>query len=98
LSISVIGRVADASEFLRVGPAAPQVDLTNVMLLMKLNALKLIFRREAIWLLRLLLAAATKFADLVNGKVEGSRLDNKIQSTRSPWSAPIDEGLTRQMS
>jgi hypothetical protein len=86
------------------------------MLLMKLNALKLIFRREAIWLLRLLLAAAAKFADLVDEKfadlvdkkfadlvdekladlvdekVEGSRPDNKIQSPRSPRSAPIDEG------
>jgi hypothetical protein len=78
----------------------------NVMLLMKLNAPKLIFRREAIWLLRLLLAAAAKFADLVDEKfadlvdekVEGSRPDNKIQSPRSPRSASIDEGLTRQMS
>jgi hypothetical protein len=25
-------------------------------------------------------------------KVEGSRPDNKIQSPRSPWTAPIDEG------
>jgi hypothetical protein len=39
-----------------------------------------------------------KFVDLVDEKVEGSRPDNKIQSPRSPWSAPIDEGLTRQMS
>jgi hypothetical protein len=42
-----------------------------------------------------LVAAAVgspKFADLVDGKVEGSRPDNKIQSPRSPWSAPIDEG------
>jgi hypothetical protein len=39
-----------------------------------------------------------KLADLVDEKVEGSRPDNKIQSPRSPWSAPIDEGLTRQMS
>jgi hypothetical protein len=59
---------------------------------------------EAIWLL---LAAAKfadlvdekfpdlvdeKFADLVDEKVEGSRPDNKIQSPRSPRSAPIDEG------
>jgi hypothetical protein len=50
---------------------------------------------EAIWLL---LSAAEKFADLVDEKVEGSRPDNKIQSPRSPRSAPIDEGLTRQMS
>jgi hypothetical protein len=39
-----------------------------------------------------------KFADIADGKVEGSRPDNKIQSPRSPRSAPIDEGLTRQMS
>jgi hypothetical protein len=60
---------------------------------------------EAIWLL--LSAAAKfddlvdedlkdlvdeKFADLVDEKVEGSRPDNKIQSPRSPRSAPIDEG------
>jgi hypothetical protein len=32
------------------------------------------------------------FADLVDEKVEGSRPDNKIQSSRSPRSAPIDEG------
>jgi hypothetical protein len=44
---------------------------------------------EAIWLL---LSAAVKFADFVNGKAEGSRPDNKIQSPRSPRSAPIDEG------
>jgi hypothetical protein len=44
---------------------------------------------EAIWLL---LSAAAKFADLVDEKVEGSRPDNKIQSPRSPRSAPIDEG------
>jgi hypothetical protein len=31
-------------------------------------------------------------------KFEGSHPDNKIQSPRSPRSAPIDEGLTRQMS
>jgi hypothetical protein len=43
---------------------------------------------EAIWLL---LSAAVKFADLVDGKFEGSRPDNKIQSPRSPRSAPIDE-------
>jgi hypothetical protein len=50
--------------------------------------------------------AAAKFADLVDEnfvylvdeKVEGSRPDNKIQLPRSPRSAPIDEGLTRQMS
>jgi hypothetical protein len=51
---------------------------------------------ESIWLL--LLSAAAKFADLVDGSVEGSCPDNKIQSPRSPRSAPIDEGLTRQMS
>jgi hypothetical protein len=39
-----------------------------------------------------LLFAAAKFANLVDGKVEGSRPDNKIQSPRSPRSAPIDEG------
>jgi hypothetical protein len=50
---------------------------------------------EAIWLLP---SAAEKFADLIDEKVEGSRPDNKIQSPRSPRSAPIDEGLTRQMS
>jgi hypothetical protein len=44
---------------------------------------------ETIWLL---LSAAAKFADLVDEKVEGSRPDNKIQSPRSPRSAPIDEG------
>jgi hypothetical protein len=42
------------------------------------------------WLL--LLLAATKFVDLVDGKFEGSRPDDKIQSPRSPRSAPIDEG------
>jgi hypothetical protein len=42
-----------------------------------------------------LLSAAAKFVDLVDEKVEGSRPDNKIQSPRSPRSAPIDEGLTR---
>jgi hypothetical protein len=36
--------------------------------------------------------AAAKLADLVDEKVEGSRPDNKIQSPRSPRSAPIDEG------
>jgi hypothetical protein len=35
------------------------------------------------------------FVDLVDEKVEGSRPDNKIQSPRSPRTAPIDEGLTR---
>jgi hypothetical protein len=44
----------------------------------------------AIWLL--LLSAAAKFADLLDKKVEVSRPDNKIQSPRSPRSAPIDEG------
>jgi hypothetical protein len=42
--------------------------------------------------IRLLLSAAAKFADLLDVKVEGSRPDNKIQSPRSPRSAPIDEG------
>jgi hypothetical protein len=37
-------------------------------------------------------SAAVKFADLVDGKVEGFRPNNKIQSPRSPRSAPIDEG------
>jgi hypothetical protein len=45
---------------------------------------------DAIWLL--LLSAVAKFAGLIDGKVEGSRPDNKIQSSRSPRSAPIDEG------
>jgi hypothetical protein len=45
---------------------------------------------EAIWLL--LLSVAAKFADLHDEEVEGSRPDDKIQSPRSPWSAPIDEG------
>jgi hypothetical protein len=51
---------------------------------------------EAIWLL--LPSAAEKTSDLVDEKVDGSRPDNKIQSPRSPRSAPIDEGLTRQIS
>jgi hypothetical protein len=42
--------------------------------------------------------AAAKFSDLFNEKVEGSHLDNEIQSPRSPRSAPIDEGLTQQIS
>jgi hypothetical protein len=46
-------------------------------------------RRDAI---SLLLSAAAKFADLVDEKVERSRPDNEIQSSRSPRSAPIDEG------
>jgi hypothetical protein len=33
-----------------------------------------------------------KFVDLIDRKVEGSRQDDKIQSPRSPRSAPIDEG------
>jgi non-homologous end joining protein Ku len=33
-----------------------------------------------------------KLADLVDEKVEGFRPDNKIQSPRSPRTAPIDEG------
>jgi hypothetical protein len=33
-----------------------------------------------------------EFADLVDEKVKGSRPDNKIQSPRSPQTAPIDEG------
>jgi hypothetical protein len=45
---------------------------------------------EAIW--KLLLSAAAKIVEFVDGKVEGSRPDNKIQSPRSPRSAPIDEG------
>jgi hypothetical protein len=47
-------------------------------------------RQDAICLL--LPSAAAKFAHFVDGKVEGSRPDDKIQSLRSPWSAPIDEG------
>jgi hypothetical protein len=39
-----------------------------------------------------LLSAAAKFANLIDGKVEGSRPDDKILSPRSPRSAPIDEG------
>jgi hypothetical protein len=57
---------------------------------------------EAIWLLFVAKKFADlvdeKFADIADGKVEGSRPDNKIQSPRSPRSAPIDKGLTRQMS
>jgi hypothetical protein len=44
---------------------------------------------ETIWLMPL---AATKIADLLDVKIEGSRPDNKIQSSRSPRSALIDEG------
>jgi hypothetical protein len=44
---------------------------------------------EAIWLL---LLAAANFFDLLDGKVKGSHPDDKIQSSRSPRSAPIDEG------
>jgi hypothetical protein len=50
---------------------------------------QLIRRDDAIWLL---LSAAAKFTDFDDGKVEGSRLDNKIQSPRFPRLAPIDEG------
>jgi hypothetical protein len=42
--------------------------------------------------IRLLLSVAAKFADFLDQRVEGSRPDNKIQSPRSPRSAPIDEG------
>jgi hypothetical protein len=42
--------------------------------------------------IRLQLSAAAKFVDLIDGKVEGSRPDNKIQSSRSSRSAPIDKG------
>jgi hypothetical protein len=45
---------------------------------------------EAIWML--LLSAAMKFVDLIDRKVEGSRPDDKIQSSQSPRSVPIDEG------
>jgi hypothetical protein len=63
----------------------------------EVEALELMNRLDVI---RLLLSAAAKFTDLVDekladiadGKVEGSRPDNKIQSSRSPRSAPIDEG------
>jgi hypothetical protein len=44
---------------------------------------------EAIWLL---LPRGTKFVDFVDEKFEGSRPDDKILSSRSPRSAPIDEG------
>jgi hypothetical protein len=44
---------------------------------------------KSIWLL---LMAVAEFADLVDEKVEGSRPDDQIQSSRSPRSAPIDEG------
>jgi hypothetical protein len=60
------------------------------------RSLNMMNQPDAIWLLLLLVAA--KFADLIDGKVEGSHPDNKIQSPRSLRSAPIDEGLTRQMS
>jgi hypothetical protein len=40
----------------------------------------------------LILMMSKKFADIADGKVEESRPDNKIQSPRSPRSAPIDEG------
>jgi hypothetical protein len=45
---------------------------------------------KSIWLL--LLSTVVKFADLADGKIEGSRPDDKIQLSRSPRSAPIDEG------
>jgi hypothetical protein len=47
-------------------------------------------RLDAIRLM--LLSAAVKLDDFVDKKLEGSRPDNKIQSPRSPRSAPIDEG------
>jgi hypothetical protein len=56
----------------------------------EVEALELMNRLDTIRLL--LLPAAANFADLVDGKVEGSRPDNKIQSPRSPRSVPIDEG------
>jgi hypothetical protein len=49
----------------------------------------MMIHRDAIFLL---LSAAAKFVDLVVEKVEGSFPDDKIQSPRSPRSAPIDEG------
>jgi hypothetical protein len=33
---------------------------------------------------------------VVDDELEGSRPDNKIQSSRSPQTAPIDEGIPRQ--
>jgi hypothetical protein len=65
------------------------------MILANLTFLLEMIRRDAV---SLLLSIAAKFADLVDEKAEGSRPDNKIQSPRSPRSAPIDEGLTRQIS
>jgi hypothetical protein len=47
-------------------------------------------RLDAIRLM--LLPAAVNLADFVDEKLEGSRPDNKIQSPRSPRTAPIDEG------
>jgi hypothetical protein len=64
-------------------------------MLMKIDHAEADGSAEATWQL---LSAATKFVDLVDEKVKGSRPDNKIQSPRSPRSAPIDKGLTRQMS
>jgi hypothetical protein len=67
--------------------------VANPKLLLSLLATKPIISRlrslEVIWLLP---SAAAKFADLVDEKAEGSRPDDKIQSPRSPRSAPIDEG------
>jgi hypothetical protein len=40
----------------------------------------------------LMLSTAAKLVDFVNEKVDGSRPDNKSQSSRSPRSALIDEG------
>jgi hypothetical protein len=40
----------------------------------------------------LTVSAAVKFADLLDGKIERSRLDDQIQSLLSPRSATIDEG------
>jgi hypothetical protein len=60
-----------------------------MMLLMKLKALKLMIRRDVI---SLLLSVAAKFSYLLDGKVEGSCPDNKIQSSRPSRPAPINEG------
>jgi hypothetical protein len=46
------------------------------------------FGPDVIWLL----SVAEKFVDLVDEKVEGSRPNDKIQSSRSPRTALIDEG------
>jgi hypothetical protein len=58
-------------------------DLIKLVDLKRMNLVEIIY---------LLLSVAIKFADFLDERVEGSRPDNKIQSPRSPRSAPIDEG------